>query len=320
MMVIAAVLWGLSPLLYKQGLAAMSIVLFLLSKFAIGAIGIYLFERNKFVAIKKRFLIYFIMFGLADGLLANYIYSLAIQKTSVLHAALIGLLVPFFVYYFASILLKEKIHTTVVFGAIIAAFGLAIIIVGNGASDGVSSLLGDIIMVSYGIVNALLIVVGRYFLSKRKFHLPSEQLAFIQYTASSILLVILSFTGYAYFKTAVSVETIGLMIAAGTLLGAIPIVLYYRAARRINAERLADAFFITPATAMVSGVIILSEPLTVPLIIGAIVMIMGLLISNNKIHPLSIAYTLSAEQKVIIKMLRYPKKAYAYVTYQITRK
>lgn len=313
----AAVMWGFVPLFYKQSLLALSIAVFLLLRFSIGAT--YLFATNKkhFVRLTWKVGVAVALLCLLDNLLANVAYSYGIQRTTVLHASMIMLSLPFFVYFFAAILLREKVHTSVVVGGIISATGLLFIVLSGGQSSGgftATSALGDLAILIQVIATALGVVFARKLLTKNK--ISSEQLAFMGYAfAAVILCAFVLFSGNLQTIGSIGAETWVWVIGAGILVGAVPVRLYYSAARRLPASRLADSSYISPVVAAAVGILFLNEVLTASYIIGSSIVILGLFIGHRKIHPVLIAHRLQASTTQLQKVYRVPQKAYQYIRY-----
>ena len=320
-LVTSGVLWGLVALFYKQGLAALSISLFLVLRFSVGAIGIYVSQRHRFKKLSIRILGLLTAFALIDAVAINYIYSFAIQRTSLLHASIILLATPFFVYFFAALLLKERPHKIVLIGSIVAATGLALIVLfgANQSAGAAQTAVGDSVMLLYAIVNAFTIVLGRKLLSKKK-QLAPEQLAFIEYAVAAMVigLVLTVLGGWSELAT-ITIPTWGWVVAAGIIGGALPILLYYKSVKRLPAERLADITFISPAVAGVVGVVFLGEALSSIFVIGTTLVVVGLLIGHDKIHPVVTAHKLGTDLATIGSIFKVPKKAYEYISAE-TRK
>lgn len=311
----SGVLWGFASLFFKMSLVTLSIGVFLALRFIIGAIFIYATGRKKFKPIPNKLLIIVALFALIDMVVINYLYSYALQRTTILHVSIISLSVPFLVYFFAAIILKEKPHRAVILGSVIAASGLAFIVVG-GPTDTVTSpdvARGDAVMVIYAIIGALAIVLSRKLLGHKR-SLSSEQFSFIEYVTAACFFIGLVFVTHSWSEvTTISAVTWGWIAGAAILSGAMPLLLYYKAVKILPAERLADVNFIAPAVAGCVGVIFLGEQLSTSFIIGTACVVAGLLVSHKKIHPVLIAHHIGVDTKILQNMFRVPKRAYAFI-------
>jgi drug/metabolite transporter (DMT)-like permease len=314
-LLLSGVLWGFVPLFYKKSLLAVSIVVFLALRFTFAAAFIFATERKKFISIKPKMLAAIIGFAFLDMLMINLIYSVGIQKTTILHAAIIQLINPFLVYVFAAILLKEKPHKVVLMGSTVAVAGLLIIVITSldGSSAASSTVVGDLILIAGAALGAFTVVLGRKLLSQKK-RIPPEQLGFIEYAVCAVpFIAIATATSSWGVLTTISVQVWLWILAASIISGAIPVIMYYRTVRRLPAERLADISFVIPAVSGAVGILFMGEQLTMGFIIGTSLVVAGLLVSHKKIHPILIAHHIGADTKLLQSMFRMPKRAYAYI-------
>lgn len=104
---------------------------------------------------------------------------------------------------------------------------------------------------------------------------------------------------------------------ASILCGAIPLTLYNRSIRKLPAPRLADVSFISPTTSAMVGVILLGEQISASFVIGTIFVVVGLLISHNKIHPVYIAHHLRIDVVTMKSIFRVPKRAYELIRVEV---
>ena len=318
-LVVSAVLWGLTPFVYKKSLALLSILLFLALRFTIGAVTIFVSDRKRFVKLSSKTILSLLGLCMLEVVFSNYAYSYGIQRTSIIHASLIQLSIPFLVYIFAAIILKEKVHRIVWVGGAIAALGLAVTIIPKSSGDIASamSLSGDIALLAQVIATSFGIVIARKILSRKKHQVPPEQFGFIEYGFASIFFVSLLIINGGLGELSVMASQAWIwVIIAGTVAGAIPMRLYYRSVKRLPAERIADANFISPAVAMLTGIILLNENLNIWSVMGLALVIIGLLVSHQKIHPVYIAHQLNLHAGQLSRVYRIPKRAYAYIRYQ----
>lgn len=314
-LLISGVLWGFTPLFYKKSLIAVSVLVFLALRFTIAGAFVFATERKKFVRLSPKLFIGVVIFALVDMLLINVIYSVGIQKTTILHAAVISLLNPFLVYLFAAIILKERPHKVVLVGSSIAVVGLLIIVLSSAKATGSvpSTIAGDIILSLGAMIGAFTVVISRKILSQKK-RVPPEQLGFMEYAicAIPVIAIVIATSGWQVIGT-ISGAVWLWIIAASIISGAFPIVMYYRSAKKLRAERLADISFVIPAISSLVGIIYMGEQLTLGYIAGASLVIFGLLIGHKKLHPILVAHKIGMDASAVQQLFRQPKKAYAYI-------
>ena len=283
-------MWGFTPLIYKKSLLFTSIFGLLIFKYFFGAILLFSVYHKKYVKIASKVwptIAFFIIIGV---LLPSFLYPLGLSKTSALHASFISLAFPFFVYIFASIFLKDKIHKKVIIGSIFASVGLVVIILFGSSSSldasNSSSLSGDLIMLASQFFAASGIVFSRKLLVKNNV-MPPEQLAFFEYLFAfcGYLIMALIFSQTIYYDLS-SVSSLFWLLMLVTFAGSIPIALYYKSVKHLPAERVPDVNFVSPLVGSIVAITILNDSVTPAFILGAFILFIGLLFSNNKLHPL----------------------------------
>ena len=284
-LILSGVLWGFTPFIYKKTLLVTSIMGLLLFKYFIGTILLYVYDHKKYVKIVKTAwptLFLFITFG---TLIPSFLFPFGLSMTSALHASFISLSFPFFVYIFARIFLKDTIHKRVIFGSILASTGLLILLFGSDNS-GNSSIIGDLVMLTSQMFAAFGVVFSRKLLVK-KHVMPPEQLAFFEYIFAffGYLVLTIIFSQIVYYNIQSSMSIIWLVLTA-SIAGSVPLLLYYRSVQHLPAERIPDINFISPLVGSLVAIFLLNESVTIVFVIGAIILLIGLLFSNDKLHPL----------------------------------
>ncbi|MDQ5884977.1 MAG: hypothetical protein QG645_139 [Patescibacteria group bacterium] len=304
-LIFSGVMWGFTPLIYKKSLLFTSIFGLLIFKYFFGAALLFTINHKKYVKIPSKYWATIAAFVLIGVLLPSFLYPLGLSKTSALHASFISLAFPFFVYIFASIFLKDTIHKKVIIGSLFASIGLIIIILfgSNGSlnASNSSSFAGDLIMLASQFFAASGIVFSRKLLVKNNV-MPPEQLAFFEYLFAfcGYLIMALIFSQNIYYDLS-SVSSIFWLIMLVTFAGSIPIVLYYKSVKHLPAERVPDVNFVSPLVGSIVAISILNDSVTSAFIVGAFILFIGLLFSNNKLHPLIWGTHLHQKERSLIE-------------------
>ncbi|MBP9820843.1 DMT family transporter [Candidatus Saccharibacteria bacterium] len=289
-LILTGIMWGFTPLVYKKSLLFTSIFGLLVFKYFFGAILLFSVYHKKYVKIPTNVWPTITVFIIIGVLIPSFLYPLGLSKTSALHASFISLAFPFFVYIFASVFLKDKIHKKVIIGSLFASIGLVIIILfGSNGSLNVSnssSFAGDLIMLASQFFAASGIVFSKRFLVKNNI-MPPEQLAFFEYLFSfcGYLILALIFSQTIYYDLS-SASSFFWLVMLVTFAGSIPIALYYKSVKHLPAERIPDVNFVSPLVGSFVAVALLNDSVTPAFILGAFILFIGLLFSNNKLHPL----------------------------------
>lgn len=315
LLIISCIMWGFAPIFYRHALVALPIFVFLFFRYFVGALALLALDRKKFIGVSTGLVASIAILAFFDSFLANTFYSIGMQKTSIIHASIISLSVPFFVYLFAAIIIKERVHKVVVIGGLVSAAGLLITMLPSFTGGSINgSAIGDIAMVLESICTALGVVLARKLLHKNK--IPPEQFSFIEYiSATMIILPIIVLNGTISQIGNMTLAIWCWVIAAGVLAGALPIRMYFRAAKKLPAQRLADGSFVIPLVIAIVGVVYYKEAFTVYTIIGLGLVVIGLLVGHNKLHPVLVAHKLNLNNIQIQSVYKIPKKAYEYIRY-----
>lgn len=317
MLVTSGVLWGFSAFAYKNALFFMGAMVLLAMRYVVGAIFLYVSRKDTFARLPLKTYAIIAGFCLIGAVYTNLAYAYGIQRTTIVHASIVQLSVAFFVYLFAALLLKARIHRAVWLGAVLATIGLGVALLQSplAASSG-STLLGDLALLSQAVSTAIGVVLARYILSKRRLKIGPEQLAFLEYVFAALFFIgLLVASGNLASIAALSIQAYGWGLAVGIIVGALPIRLYYSAVKKLPTERIADIDFINPSVAIVSGVLLLNESFTLQSAAGLSLVAIGLLVSHNKLHPVTIAHKVHLSSDRLVNIYRLPKRAYEFIRY-----
>ncbi|HPR10244.1 MAG TPA: DMT family transporter [Candidatus Saccharibacteria bacterium] len=285
LLVMSGVLWGFSPLIYKNSLLFFGFVSLLAIRFLVGAGIVYALSFRKFIKISKRHLVLIIIMSLTSSVASMFLYLSGLKLTSAMHASIIGLSLPFFVYLLSVLILKEKVHRVVLIGSVLASAGLLVIIFGSNTNNGQASIAGDVLILLSEVFFSIGVILARKIVTGTK-KLPPEQLAFADYLLAGIVFAVAAFIvgNGSSMPTFTPIAILWLLLVV-TVGGFLPNILFLKSARRLPAEKLADTNFITPIVGIMLAVIFLNESMNVSFLIGGTLVFLGLTISNKKLTP-----------------------------------
>jgi len=212
---------------------------------------------------------------------------------------------PFWLYLVLSVVLKEKIHIKVIVGSIVASFGLLIIILTTTSNNqSGATILGDFMMLLSQLLTALSVTTAKLIIKNNK-KIVAEQMVFYEYFIAGII----SLTALVVFSDGleinISFNAIIWLTAVIVFAGIVPIVLYYKAVKKLPGERIGDGTFISPIVGVIAAALFLDEPITVLFLVGASTIFFGLYISNNKIKPKQRPHYLNDFETNILTKLKY---------------
>ncbi len=285
LLVIAGVLWGFYPLIFNQSLLYLSAISLLTGRFIVGSLILYFRNKKlslfKYSKINKKIFLY----TLFASILPLSLFTVGLSLTTPIHASVLSLSLPFFVYFFSAVLFKDVVHKKVVFGGALATVGLILIIFNQGANSGGSSLLGDLMIIGCEISAALATIIARRLIHKKQVDNP-DQLAFYDYSLAAVFFGIV-FVATAIFQGGlpiVTYQSIIWIVIAATVGGIVPYLYFLKSAKGLPAEKLADTNYIAPVTGVIAAVVLVGASFNAVDLVGLAIVIIGLAISNNKIH------------------------------------
>lgn len=207
--------------------------------------------------------------------------------------ALINTAIPFALFAFATLSITAGLAsllnaTTPMFGAIIAFFWLGerltfsrilgIVVAFGGVGMLVSSAVGAhaegaLLGVAAGLVGAALYAVAASY-SRRYLADVHPSVS----AAGTVLGATIALWPFAIWKWPETMPSVGEWVAAvslGLLCTALAYVIYFRLLRNVGAGRAVAVTFLIPAFGILWGALFLSEPITVELIVGCAIVLVG---------------------------------------------
>jgi drug/metabolite transporter (DMT)-like permease len=270
--------WGLNGVAAKLANTGFNPIFLTLARSAIGGILVFLWCRYRRIPL-------FASDGtLVPGLLAGLLFGaeftlifIALEYTTVARNALLVNTMPFWVLIGAHFWLGERM-SPVKFGGLGLAFcGVVLVFSDELSLPGPEAIWGDLMSLAAGLLWAATTLVIK---STRLTSASAEKLLLYQLSVSALMAIpLLSLAGPMFRE--VSAIAVGSLIFQGVYIVAVTYVLWFWLMRRYPAAGLSSFAFLTPAFGVLSGGILLGEPLTVK-IFGALALIaVGLVIVNR---------------------------------------
>ena len=179
---------------------------------------------------------------------------------------------------------EERLNRQQWSGVLLAFFGVAVIfllpLMLQGQSLGFeNSLLGDLWGIGAGAAWGLTTVVVR---SSKLSEAPPTQTLFYQLLGGFLLLLPLVFwTGQTHISN--TPATWGSLAFQGLLVSFVTYLIWFNLLRRYWAARLGVLSLMTPIFGVLAGVVLLNETLSSAFVLGAVMIISGILLVNNVI-------------------------------------
>ncbi|WKV09545.1 DMT family transporter [Thermoanaerobacterium sp. CMT5567-10] len=213
-----------------------------------------------------------VLIGLTNVVFSMSFLQLGINMTSASLSAVIFSSNPLFVMIVASFVLGEKLNSTKIYGLILGIIGLVIVFY-KQLNVGGNHLVGIILLVLSSITYGIYTVIGKKFTVKYD-SVVMNSFSFI--IGSLMLLPILLYNKYPVFN--LPAKAIPQMLYLTVFVTGIAYYTYFLGLSSVNTGVGSMVFFAKPILASIIAAIFLSEKITIQLVIGTIVILIGILI------------------------------------------
>ncbi|HZO02277.1 MAG TPA: DMT family transporter [Burkholderiales bacterium] len=216
--------------------------------------------------------------GLLGVSVYNVLFSAGLTLVEASRAALIVPTNPAFTALFAAIFLKERVGRVRAAGIALCVLG-ALWVLTKGNLFSVATLevgLGELLLILCLFMWCAYTLLGRVALSG----LPALALTAYVMTAGALMLALPAWLERESLANTTwqSWAALGYLIVFGTVL---PFLWFYEGVKALGAARAAQFINLVPPLAVAESVLILGEPLTPALLVGAALVVGGLYLTNK---------------------------------------
>ena len=255
-------------------------------RFALASLALLVFlglARIPLVRPNPRQLLQLAMLGFFGIFFYNLCFFYGLQLINASRASLIVALNPAVIGLASWWLFKERLGASKVAGIVLCLAGAAMVIVSRNPqllSEATNTWRGDLLI--FGCV----VGWGIYSLFSRGLN---QSLGPLQTVTWSILLGTLMLTVTTLIMGRFTLEAMGRVSLAqglslmylGVLGSALAYIGYYDGIRRIGATRSGVFIALNPLTAVICGALLLNEPLSLPMLAGGAVILLGIYLCNK---------------------------------------
>lgn len=273
-------LWGTPYLFLKIAVEEIPTATLVFFRVLIGAIVLFpLALRTKNLPIARQYWPFVLLYAITELIGPWYLITQAEQKIS---SGLTGLLVatvPIWSAILASIFGDHTVwHRTRLFGLVIGFLGVVGVV-------GIESISGRQDIVS--ILMVLIAAIGyAYAINMINRRIPQVSAIAINTWAMVITMVVYLPFVFLNFPTKMpSPEAIGSVIALGVFCTAIAFIVFFKLVAEVGPPRASFITYLNTAVAVLLGVIILSEPITLGIAIGLPLILLGSFLASRKVSP-----------------------------------
>jgi drug/metabolite transporter (DMT)-like permease len=279
--ILLGILWGSSFLFIHEGLTILTPIGVVFWRLFSGAIVLAIIVKVRGIKITRNPR-HWLLIGFG-GLFMNSIpftlFAYGQQHVTSILASIINATTPIMTLLALLTLFRsEKLSPHVIWGLLVGASGVMVVLAvwqGFGDNDPIAILCLLGAPVCYGIGGPFIV---RY-VSPLK--LPNEQVAFVQMTIAAIAVTPFYLSG-PLMTAPLSWAPVASVLALGAIGSGFAYVLFYRVINQAGSAIANSVTYITPLVAVLLGVLLLGEPVYWYEPVGAVVVVLGALISQGR--------------------------------------
>lgn len=231
--------------------------------------------KSKKIILSKKDIILIAVIGIVNVVISMNFLQLGINTTKKANlSAVIFSSNPIFVSIFAAILLREKLNIRKIIGLIIGIIGVIIIFYKN-LSVSIYNTKGIIFLLLSSITYGLYTTLGKKFTQKTD-SIIMNSFSFL--LGSIFLMPILIFNKIPVFY--IPSKAMPQIIYLTVFVTGMAYITYFIALNSINTAAGSSVFFIKPVLASLFAFIFLKEVITLPFIIGTIIILFSIFLIN----------------------------------------
>lgn len=223
--------------------------------------------------LKFRFPANTIIMAIVEGLSIFFFYA-ALERTTVTNAILLTYTAPIFSVILSAIFLHEKIERKTLGGIFLSLTGVLIISNPSDLKLGSDQMIGSLFALLGGFFYAAMAISSKSLTAKTK---PIYS-AFWQY----FIIMILTF--FFAIGTPLQAFTNNLfpLLYLGWIAGGLAFILYMKGIDQVKGQNIQIITMLEVLVASLSGVILLHEPLSFPIVCGGILILGGVIVVSVK--------------------------------------
>ena len=279
--ILLGILWGSSFLFIHEGLTILTPIGVVFWRLLSGAIvlAVIVWVRGLKITRNPRHWLLIGFGGLFMNSIPFTLFAYGQQHVTSILASIINATTPIMTLLALLTLFRsEKLSPHVIWGLLVGASGVMVVLAvwqGFGDNDPIAILCLLGAPFCYGIGGPFIV---RY-VSPLK--LPNEQVAFVQMTIAAIAVTPFYLSG-PLMTAPLSWAPVASVLALGAIGSGFAYVLFYRVINQAGSAIANSVTYITPLVAVLLGVLLLGEPVYWYEPVGAVVVVLGALISQGR--------------------------------------
>jgi drug/metabolite transporter (DMT)-like permease len=278
----AIFIWGFAYVVTKSGLSTVPPMLFALLRYALASVLLVplALARGGLSRLPQPVPWMTLLLMSLTGVTVYYIlFNLALAYTTASQTALIQSAFPAIVAIMAFLWLHEHVSKRRVVGIVLAIVGVVLIVSNSEADAGARDpVLGNVFAFASVLVWGVYTILAKR-MSKAD---PIAVTAAISLIGTILLIPAVLIEGTRISLSAIPMSGWLPILYLGALASATGYLLYNRALRDIDASLVGTFINLSPVIGVVAGVAVLGESITVPAIIGGVLVLVGVWISSRR--------------------------------------
>ncbi len=284
-LIIANIIWGAAAPVFKWSLQNIEPFTLAFLRYFLAALLLAPLVLKNFKVDKKDWLTLFILsfFGITINI---SLFFLGVRLTSSINVPIIGASAPVFIILSSILFLQERPKTKVIAGAMLSLAGIATVIIRPLLEQGVSgSIIGNLLILTSVFGTVVHTTLLRK-IAKKYNPITLTFWSFVIGAISFLPMFIVKNQNQLFMSTLNYQGVIGIIFGA-ILSSAIAYSLYNFALKNIVANEVGIFFYLDPLAAIVIAIPLLGEIVTLPFLIGSILVFLGLFIAEGHFpyHP-----------------------------------
>ncbi|MFC1649002.1 DMT family transporter [Nanoarchaeota archaeon] len=192
-----------------------------------------------------------------------FLYIYGFLLTAIGNAVIVLYTWPIFATIFSVAFLKEKVTKKTLFFMALAFIGLVLVYINKGFSFADKDFIGMTLVILSGLIYAITFIIYK----KESDNYSKTEIIFFQNFIGSI--VYLPF----FFIATPTLYQLNMSIAFGLIIGLVAFGLFFSALKKIQAHKAAIMTYVEVPSAIILGIIIFHEVLTLNMVIGGILIL-----------------------------------------------
>jgi len=222
-----------------------------------------------------------IVLGTVSGWLPNVLTAWALLRLASADAGMLSAAGPIFVVILAHFFLKsERLHAAQFAGVVMGFVGVALIIGFDPAAVRSGDIYGELAMIAVAVSYAAGTVYSRWIGPQDAPRLAMRQ----QFVAGAFTVPIALAIEQPWDVQPAPIAVVAI-VGLAIWASAIPIWLYFRLIAHARAVTVSLVAYLTPAVAVILGVLVLGEKLEPSAALGLIVVFIGVAVTTGRQHP-----------------------------------